>query len=137
MQYRRPGSELRQQRPSADRAELPGDHPDGERSAQRSCVGDEHGHRFRWRGGQSSEQHGKRWNDDNRRPQPDHHEESYRQLHARSNRHLYLDREQHRRLSDQWHYHGDRQPTYRNDIDYGHRHGLVVHAGRSEFPLYA
>ena len=65
------------QRPSGARAELPGDHNDGERSAQRSCVGDEHGRRFRWRGGQSSEQHGKRSNDDYRRPQPDHHQESH------------------------------------------------------------
>ena len=33
--------------------------------------------RFRWRGGQSSEQHGNRSNYHYRRPQPDHHQESH------------------------------------------------------------
>ena len=47
----RPGTELHPQRLSGARAELPGDHDDGERSAQRSCVGDEHRRRVRWRGG--------------------------------------------------------------------------------------
>ena len=54
--------------PLAPGAELPADHAHGGVRAQCSCIGDQHGHRFRWRRDQSIEQLGQRSHHDHRGP---------------------------------------------------------------------